>query len=103
MGKYQNIAEVLKKKTTSMRKSYDNDIFRCNYCPTSGHSLCHHQDKCILDEDIQKVLVKVHRLNIQLGRLRQEENTQEQINRLIVERKRLFIEYYQIETNAGGY
>ncbi|MBR0059633.1 MAG: hypothetical protein IJP99_10665 [Methanobrevibacter sp.] len=103
MGKYKNIAEQLKKKTSSNKKSSSDDIYSCNYCPSSHHRLCKHQDKCILNKEIADILINIKKISKKIYKLREQESEQEQINRLILERKRLFRKYYIIETVAGGY
>ena len=102
MSKYKDLANLLKETNTSRRKSWNNNIFSCYYCPTSGHSLCEHQDKCILDETVQEVLVEIKRTIQEIRRIREQED-QEQLNRLIIKRKRLFRKYYSLETKAGGF
>lgn len=102
MSKYKDLANMLKESNTSEKKSWNNNIFTCYYCPTSGHSLCLHQDKCILDTKVQTILVEIKKTINEIKRNREKGNTKE-LNRLIIKRKRLFRKYYDLETNAGGF
>ena len=102
MSKYKELANRLKETNTSKRKSWNNNIFTCYYCPKSGHSLCLHQDKCILDEKVATILIEIKRTINEIRRIREQEN-QEELNRLIIKRKRLFRKYYTLETKAGGF
>ena len=106
MGKYQNIAKQLREKTSNHKKSLNNDIFSCYYCPAEGHSLCGHQTRCILNEQVADILLKIKKNLLLTYKLREKDEStenQENINRLILERKKLFAEYYKMETKSGGF
>ena len=102
MSKYKDLAKRLKESTTSSKKSLNNNIFTCYYCPSSGHSLCLHQDKCILDTKVQAILIEIKRTVQEIRKIREQEN-QDELNRLIIKRKRLFRKYYDLKTTAGGF
>lgn len=102
MSKYKELADMLKENNTSTRKSWNNNIFTCYYCPTEGHSLCLHQDKCILDEKVQCILVEIKRTINEIKKVR-EQKDQATLNRLIVKRKKLFRKYHSLQTTAGGF
>ncbi len=102
MSKYKDLAKMLKESNTSHKMSLNNNIFTCYYCPSQGHELCGHQDKCILDETVQAVLVEIKRTVNQIKKFREQKN-QEELNRLIIKRKRLFTKYYSLQTSKGGF
>ena len=103
MGKYNNIAKQLHNLNTSHKKSKDNDIFTCYYCPKSHHNICPHPTKCILNKEVAEVLIQIRKIQKRIWNLKDANGNQEQINRLILKEKQLFKDYYKIQTEQGGY
>ena len=82
-------------------------MFFCNYCPSTHHRLCNHKDKCLLNEDVQKILLQIGQVNSHINWIKNGEITEElqqKLNELIIQRKQLFRQYYSINTQEGdGY
>lgn len=79
--------------------------FTCDYCPSTGHKLCSHKDKCLMDSRILDLVVEISRVNNRIAWIKSgkvDKETRITLEKLFSERKRLFREYYSIETNVGG-
>lgn len=102
MSNYKQIAKVLNEKTALLKQRQNNNIFTCYYCPSSHHDLCGHQDKCILHPQIHETLIGIKRTVQKIQYYREQEDL-ERVNRLVLERKKLFRQYYSINTLTGGF
>ena len=102
MSRYKNIAEQLHNLNSKKKKSMNNNIFTCYYCPSAHHQLCGHQDKCILASGIADVLISIKKTNKKIQYFKNVDDI-DSANKLVLQRKELFKEYYSITTKAGGF
>ena len=106
MGKYKEITKQLKEQTFELTDPLNYDAYNCNYCPTTHHDLCSHQDKCIMNKEVAEILIQIAKIEHHINWIKSGEITetlQDKLNRLVIQRRKLYREYYSINTKMGGY
>ena len=79
--------------------------FTCNYCPSTGHKLCTHKDKCLMNETILDIVCEISRVNKRIKWIKtshvglKEEIT---LQKLYGKKRELYRQYNSIETISGG-
>lgn len=105
MINYNNLREELEFRKKRLKEEKFENQFTCNYCPSSGHNLCTHKDKCLMNEDILNIVCEISRVNKQMKWIKSEPvGTDEEIALIkLKEKKRgLLKQYNSIETEVGG-
>lgn len=102
---YNSFRQELEMRKKKLREEKFENQFTCNYCPSSGHNLCTHKDKCLLNEDIIRIVCELSRVNKRIKWIKSEPvGTDEEIalHRLNEKKRELYEEYNSIETEVGG-
>ena len=105
MINYNDLRQEMELKKKKLQEEKFFNQFTCNYCPATGHSLCTHKDKCLMNETILNIVCEVSRVNkkikwISKGHVGKEEEII--LHKLKEKKRELYREYYSIETDVGG-
>ena len=102
---YNKIHQDMKRKQRQLNSDKFENQFTCNYCPATGHSLCTHKNKCLMNEDILEIVCELSRVNKRINWIKsshvgvEEEITLNNLNEI---KRELYRKYNSIETVSGG-
>lgn len=102
---YDNLRREMELRKKQLQEEKFFNQFTCNYCPSTGHSLCTHKDKCLMNEEILNIVCEISRVNQRIKWIKSGHVDKEMeivLHRLNERKRELYREYYSIETDVGG-